>query len=74
VWYRASTQQQAQSLGLSGYAKNLADGRVEVVACGSESSVEALCQWLWHGPRHAEVTAVECETVALHQGAGFETL
>lgn len=63
VWYRASTQQEAERLGVSGYARNLADGRVEVLACGDEPSVEELCQWLWQGPRHAEVTRVDCAPV-----------
>jgi acylphosphatase len=63
VWYRSSTQEQAQQLNVTGYARNLADGRVEVLACGDESAVAALKGWCWQGPRLAEVTDVQCETI-----------
>ncbi|WP_455367048.1 acylphosphatase [Kaarinaea lacus] len=63
VFYRASTQEQAESLGVTGYAKNLADRRVEVLACGDERALAELKSWLWQGPRHSEVTAVECDTI-----------
>ena len=64
VFYRASTRARARSLGVTGYARNLADGRVEVLACGSPEAVQALCDWLWEGPPAAHVTAVETESVA----------
>jgi acylphosphatase len=73
VWYRASTQRQAQDLDVTGYAKNLMDGRVEVLACGPEAAVEALCRWLWQGPTHAEVSAVECEAVDADPPSNFVT-
>lgn len=63
VWYRASTQDKARELGIAGYAKNLPDGRVEVLACGSGRALEDLRQWLWQGPPHASVNQVQCETV-----------
>jgi acylphosphatase len=63
VFYRASTRSRAQALGLTGHARNLPDGRVEVLACGEQPAVEALCEWLWHGPPAAEVTSVDVETV-----------
>ena len=59
VFYRASTRQQALTLGVTGYARNLADGRVEVLACGPEAAVETLCAWLWQGSPASQVTAVE---------------
>ena len=64
VFYRASTRARAQSLGVTGHARNLADGRVEVLACGTPEAVQALCDWLWDGPPAAHVTAVVCEPVA----------
>jgi acylphosphatase len=64
VFYRASTQARARSLGVTGYARNLADGRVEVLACGAPDAVQALCDWLWDGPPAAHVTAVDVERVA----------
>ena len=65
VFYRAATRQKAQELGVTGYARNLPDGRVEVMACGEAAAVDALCQWLWQGPPHARVTAAVCEAVAV---------
>lgn len=58
VFYRASTAQRARTLNLTGYAQNLPDGRVEVLACGEPSAVEALCDWLWQGPPAAKVSEV----------------
>ena len=63
VFFRASTRRQAQQLGIRGYAKNLEDGSVEVLACGESDAVQQLSAWLWVGPSAANVTAVECETV-----------
>jgi acylphosphatase len=65
VFYRASTLARAQSLGVTGYARNLADGRVEVLACGTPEAVQALCEWLWQGPPAAQVSAIETEPVAV---------
>lgn len=60
VWYRSSTQQQADALGITGYARNLSDGRVEVLACGDAQALEKLQGWLLTGPDHAEVSNVSC--------------
>ena len=59
VFFRASTREQALRLGLRGHARNLRDGRVEVVAAGDAAAIEKLAQWLQHGPPMAEVRAVE---------------
>lgn len=73
VWFRGTTQQQAEALGISGYARNMPDGRVEVVACGEEVAVKSLQQWLWQGPKMAQVESVQCEPLALEEIAqGFE--
>lgn len=64
VFYRASTRARAHALGVTGHARNLPDGRVEVLACGAPAAVEALCDWLWEGPPAAQVIAVEVEPVA----------
>jgi acylphosphatase len=63
VFFRASTQREALRLGISGYAKNLPDGSVEVLACGDERAVAELRAWLWVGPPAARVTAVDCQGV-----------
>ena len=59
VFYRASTRSRAQELGVTGHARNLPDGRVEVLACGAPEAVTALCRWLWQGSPASRVTAVE---------------
>ncbi len=61
VWFRDSTRRQALTLGLQGHARNLADGRVEVVACGEYDSLQHLQEWLWQGPERARVDGVDAE-------------
>jgi acylphosphatase len=61
VFYRASTRARATTLGVTGFARNLPDGRVEVLACGERGAVHALCRWLWQGSPASAVTAVEIE-------------
>ncbi|HEX7802966.1 MAG TPA: acylphosphatase [Pseudoxanthomonas sp.] len=58
VFFRASTRQQALRLGLSGSARNLDDGRVEVIAAGQKEPLEALARWLREGPPAAEVAEI----------------
>lgn len=58
VFFRASTREEALRLGLSGYARNLADGRVEVVASGRSEALHELERWLWQGPPAARVDEV----------------
>ena len=62
VAFRYATRNQAQNLGISGWARNLTDGRVEILACGEARAVEQLSLWLHQGPPAAQVTAVHCET------------
>lgn len=62
VGFRYSTQHEAQRLGLTGYARNLDDGSVEVVACGEAENVDKLVAWLKAGgPRSARVDRVLTE-------------
>jgi acylphosphatase len=60
VWFRGSTRRQAEQLSLTGYARNLSDGRVEVLACGESDALGVLHKWLWQGPPAAKVSEVEC--------------
>ncbi len=59
VGYRAFAQKKALELGLSGYAENLPDGRVEVVAEGPREVLELFLHHLRQGPRLARVEGVE---------------
>jgi len=73
VFYRASTREQAIALGLSGYARNLDDGRVEVLAIGAEPCLEKLERWLWQGPSGARVDEVKRESCEEQELSGFRT-
>jgi acylphosphatase len=66
VFYRATAAQRARELGIRGYAKNLPDGRVEVLAVGEADVVEAFVEWLWTGSSASKVTSVEASDVMLH--------
>ena len=63
VFFRASTARQAEQWGLRGFAKNLPDGRVEVLAMGNAAAVTQLADWLRHGPPRARVTDVAGQDV-----------
>jgi acylphosphatase len=73
VFYRASAREQALMLDLSGHARNLPDGRVELLAMGSEAAIEAFERWLWRGPAAARVDAVTREDCAALDVQGFYT-
>lgn len=73
VFFRAATREQALSLGLRGYAMNLADGSVEVLAAGDAVAIEELEEWLHAGPRAARVDSVMRATATdAEAGQGFE--
>ncbi|NDY41827.1 acylphosphatase [Dissulfurirhabdus thermomarina] len=59
VFFRASTRDEARRLGLSGWVRNLPDGRVELVAEGPEAAVRALEAWCRQGPPYARVDHLE---------------
>jgi acylphosphatase len=73
VFFRAAAREQALRLGLTGYARNLPDGRVEVLACGEPNQVGQLREWLRNGPPMADVTGVACEPCAFQHLTGFAT-
>ena len=74
VYYRASTQQEAKRLALSGWVKNRADGSVEVEAHGSASGITALIDWCQHGPPGAQVERVEVTDCPPASDANFQIL
>jgi acylphosphatase len=74
VYYRGTTVTRARELGISGYARNLSDGRVEGLAHGEDAAVAAFIQWLWIGSIASRVTAVEVRDAAVTQPlAGFRS-
>jgi acylphosphatase len=61
VYFRSSTVQQAQALGLTGWVMNCDDGSVMAVAKGLHGQLEKLIAWCWNGPPGARVTNVSIE-------------
>lgn len=72
VFYRRESVEQAKALGLTGYVKNLSDGRVEVMICGEEDRIRDMQDWLWDGPDAAEVKDVQVEELPFQSLTGFE--
>lgn len=71
VCFRAETEAQASRLGLTGWVRNLPDGRVEVKAFGPEQALDELRTWLKKGPPQAHVLKLDCEPVAYQEHSGF---
>lgn len=61
VYYRSSMKQEAESLGLKGWVRNLVSGEVEAVIEGEEGVIQALIDWCRQGPPHAAVDTVTVE-------------
>lgn len=72
VYYRASTVQQAQQLGLTGWVLNCADGAVEAWAQGPQEKLEQLIAWCHQGPAGARVSNVSVEWHAPKDLQGFQ--
>ena len=64
VFYRASTAEEAKKIGLTGWVRNLTDGRVELVAEGSKDQINSLLIWCRNGPPLAVVDTVNAEEEA----------
>lgn len=73
VFFRASTQTAARDLGLGGYARNLSDGTVEVLACGELPALARLERWLQDGPPMAQVDKVVSEARPFEEREDFTT-
>jgi acylphosphatase len=62
VWFRQSTRERAEELGLCGWVRNLPDGRVEAFLSGEESAINAALAFLREGPSMARVDEVQIES------------
>ncbi len=71
VFYRATAADKARELGLDGYARNLPDGRVEVLACGEPRAVDTFTDWLWVGSSSSKVAAVQVAEAESPPASGF---
>ena len=61
VFFRATTEDEARRLGLTGWVRNCPDGSVETVAEGNAEKVEEFILWCHHGPPSARVTKVDLQ-------------
>ena len=71
VGFRAAARRRALELGLSGYARNLADGRVEAFVQGDPADIETFARWLQQGPPMARVEDVQSAETAIEETTGF---
>jgi acylphosphatase len=73
VFFRDSTRQKAEELGLAGWVKNLPDGKVEAVFEGPPESVREMIRWCEEGPPHASVEHVDTDFESAYGNLeGFE--
>lgn len=63
VCFRAATHQKAIELGVMGYVRNLPNGNVEFAAVGEDEKVDALLEWVSHGPPMARVDNLRVEAL-----------
>ena len=59
VWFRSSTKQKAEELGLTGWVRNTPSGCVEAVFEGDEGKVNKMVKWCYQGPPLSNVEKVE---------------
>jgi len=71
VFFRMRTKQQAELLGITGWVRNLTDGRVEGSASGDPKQLDRFSAWLHEGPEYARVERVEIEEVEHHEFTDF---
>ena len=74
VGFRVATARRAHALCVSGWVRNLHDGRVEVAAEGASAAVEAMLDFLAEGPRGALVERVDSRSEPVRGESGFEIL
>ena len=72
VYFRQSTLEKANELNVTGTVKNLADGRVQIVATGTPDALQRLVEWCWVGPRRAKVTDVKQEICVSQNFSSFQ--
>lgn len=63
VFFRANAARKADSLGVTGWVKNLSDGRVELLVEGETDTVNRMILWCRRGPPGADVESVDVETL-----------
>lgn len=74
VYFRASTKEAADRLGVDGRVKNLPDGNVWIAAEGEEEVIEAFIAWCRQGPSMAQVSGLQLNEAPLQHYKGFEVV
>ena len=75
VYFRAFTKKQANKHNITGYAKNLPNGDVEIIACGERNQIEQFVSWCHKGPALAKVSQVKTQQWSIEKPfEGFEVL
>jgi len=74
VGFRYFVVREAEALGVAGWVRNLADGRVEVLVSGDEATVDVMEGRLWQGPPHARVAGVETTAAEAPTHSEFRVL
>jgi acylphosphatase len=72
VFFRASTKEIANEMGITGFVRNEQDGSVYIEAEGNEEELEKFVAWCHQGPSHAAVKSVQVEEISLQGFAKFE--
>ena len=70
VWFRASTKQKADQLGITGWVRNTSDGDVEAVFEGDEKTIQKMLNWCHQGPPYARVENVKITKQSPSNGFG----
>lgn len=71
VYYRQSAKQRAQQLGITGFAKNMPDGSVLLIATGTHSQLTEFVDWCRKGPPAARVSDVTVQQEEAHPYDSF---
>ena len=71
VWFRKFTQEKAQAYGVSGWVRNLSDGRVQALLCGEEKNVRQVEAWMSQGPELSTVAELVSQSTPWHDYAEF---
>jgi len=68
VWFRSSTKQKAEQLGVTGWVKNTRDGCVEAIFEGEENNIKEIVEWCHRGPPLAKIERVEVKNQNITNG------
>jgi len=72
VFYREAAKRKAKELEITGWIRNLSDGRVEILICGDLEPIEEMREWLWDGSPAADVTDVDVDELPWEEHKDFQ--